>query len=75
MGRGCGRMAGHAAANARRQSRSMFFNARWSLMVLPVVTIAPEGCCQMRWRVLRFSMNPCRAMMGAMVSRRAMSVW
>jgi len=50
----------------------MFFSARWSLIVLPVVTTAPVGCCQMRWRVLRFSMNPCRAMMGAMGSRRAM---
>ena len=65
-------MAGHTAARERRNCFSMFRRARRSLRVLPVVTVAPEGCCQMRWRVCRTSTNPNLAAMGAMVSRRAM---
>ena len=73
-GRGRVRMAGQAAASERRNCFSMFASARWSLMVLPVVTTTPLGCCHTRWRLCRTSINPNLAAMGAIVSRRAM-VW
>ena len=71
-GRGRARMAGQAAASERRNCFSIFASARWSLMVLPVVTTTPLGCCHTRWRLCRTSINPNLAAMGAIVSRRAM---